>query len=297
MHHLLVDFLNYVYLERRLSKHTFSAYRRDLERYLSFLKRENKSLPEVKAEDITAFLWEEKEKGKKSPASLARSLSAVKSFHHFLVSYGVLKEDVTLLLASLRLPERMPQVLEMEEVEALLQEPDKHEGWEAKRDKGILELLYATGMRVSELANLTLSRVDIKEKIVRCIGKGNKERIIPFGEKARSALIEYVQRIRPVLDKKRSEYLFLTAHGNRLSRQRIWQIVKRYIRWAGIKKEVSPHTLRHSFATHLLQHKASLRVVQAMLGHSNIVTTEIYTHLNPSRLKGVHQKYHPLGEE
>jgi len=296
MQNLIAEFLNYISLERGLSQNTFLAYKRDLERYSSFLKKKGKTFSDVQPDDITAFLWEEKEK-KKATASLARNLAAIKSLHRFLVSYGFLKEDITNLISSPKLGRKLPQVLDIGEVDALLEEPTKEKNWQGRRDKAILELLYATGMRVSELSDLTSARIDLKEKVIRCTGKGSKERIVPFGQKAAEAIRKYLKTVRPKLDRKNSDYLFLTVHGNRMSRQRIWQMLKRYIRAAGIKKEVSPHTLRHSFATHLLQRHVSLRVVQDMLGHSNVVTTEIYSHLSPHRLKGVHRNYHPLGKE
>lgn len=295
MQDLITEFLNYISLERGLSQNTFLAYKRDLERYSSFLAKKNKSFEEIKSEDITTFLWEEKE-NKKATASLARNLAAIKSLHRFLVSYGFLKEDVTVLLNSPKIAKKLPKVLNIEEVDALLKQPKKERNWEGIRNQAILELMYATGLRVSELSTLTVGRTELKSRIVRCIGKGSKERIVPFGKKAKQAIENYLEE-RPKLDSKRSDYLFLTVHGNRISRQRIWQLIKKYISLAGIEKKISPHTLRHSFATHLLQRKASLRVVQSMLGHSSVVTTEIYTHLSPGRLKGVHRDYHPLGKE
>lgn len=296
MQNLITEFLNYISLERGLSKNTFLAYKRDLERYASFLKKKGKDFADVEPEDITNFLWQEKEK-KKAAASLARNLAAIKSLHRFLVSYGFLKEDITNLISSPKLGRKLPRVLDIKEVDVLLEQPLKQRNWQGRRDKAILELLYATGVRVSELSDLTIVRIDLKEKIIRCVGKGSKERIVPFGRKAAEAIRRYLKIVRPKLNRKNSDYLFLTVHGNRMSRQRIWQMLKKYIRSAGIEKEISPHTLRHSFATHLLQRHASLRVVQDMLGHSNVVTTEIYSHLSPHRLKGVHQDYHPLGKE
>lgn len=296
MQNLITEFLNYISLERGLSKNTLFAYKRDLQKYFAFLTKINKNFKDVQPDDITNFLWQEKEK-KKAATSLARNLAAIKSLHRFLASYGFLKEDITCLINSPKLGRKLPQVLSIEEVSALLVQPTKQRNWQGRRDRAILELLYATGVRVSELSDLTMARIDLKERIVRCVGKGNKERIVPFGKKAEEAVKRYLRLTRSKLNKKNNDYLFLTVHGNRMSRQRIWQMLKKYICSAGIEKEISPHTLRHSFATHLLQHKASLRVVQDMLGHSNVVTTEIYSHLSPDRLKGVHHDYHPLGRE
>ncbi len=296
MQNLITEFLNYISLERGLSKNTFLAYKMDLEKYSSFLKKKGKTFSDVEPDDITNFLWQEKEK-KKAATSLARNLAAIKSLHRFLVSYGFLKEDITNLIGSPKLGRKLPRVLDIAEVDALLVQPTKQRSWQGARDRAILELMYATGVRVSELSDLTMARIDLKEKIIRCVGKGNKERIVPFGRKAAEAIRRYLKIVRPKLNKKNNDYLFLTVHGNKMSRQRIWQMLKKYIRTAGIEKKISPHTLRHSFATHLLQRHASLRVVQDMLGHSNVVTTEIYSHLSPHRLKGVHQDYHPLGKE
>jgi len=295
MQNFVTEFLNYISLERGLSKNTFLAYKRDLEKYIHFLLKKNKSLQNVEPDDITTFLWEEKE-NKKTSTSLARNLAAIKSFHRFLVNQNFLKENIVASINSPKLEKKLPTVLDIEEVNALLEQPNKQRNWQRNRDRAILELMYATGIRVSELSDLDMCQVDLNEKIIKCQGKGKKERIVPFGERAREAIRSYLKGTRPKLNKKNNTYLFLTVHGNRMSRQRIWQMIKKYIYSAGIEKTINPHVLRHSFATHLLERKASLRAVQDMLGHSNVVTTEIYTHLNPLRLIEVHRRYHPLGK-
>jgi integrase/recombinase XerD len=225
--------------------------------------------------------------------SVARRLAAIKSFYRFLVRERILKADPSSLIDSPKLWKKIPDALSINEVAALLEEPNIRQQ-QGIRDRAILEALYATGMRVSEAVNLKKDNVNLEVGFLRCIGKGNKERVIPLGKKAITSLERYLTIARPQLLKgKTSEYLFLNRFGKRISRQSLWKIIKRYARQAGIKKPIWPHILRHSFATHLLERGADLRSVQEMLGHSNISTTQIYTHINKDRLKTIHKMFHP----
>ena len=218
----------------------------------------------------------------------------LKVFYRYLVSQKYVKKDPAELLESPRLWRYLPDVLSLQEVESLL---DVIRGPKVKdlRDRAIFELLYATGMRVSELVELKLKDIDLKLGVIRCFGKGQKERIIPMGSYAGSAIVEYLEKARAkLLKNKVSNHLFISKFGMKLNRRRIWKLIKHYAVLANISKRVSPHTLRHSFATHLLEKGADLRIVQELLGHSNIATTQIYTHMNKDKLKSIHKKFHPL---
>ncbi|MEE8359723.1 MAG: site-specific tyrosine recombinase XerD, partial [Candidatus Omnitrophota bacterium] len=226
--------------------------------------------------------------------SISRKLAAIKTFYKFLVNEKYVKENVAAFLESPKLWKKLPNALNVSEVEKLIAAPDSR-NWRGIRDKASLELLYATGMRVSELVGLSVNSVNMDVGFIRCVGKGSKERIIPLGGKAKDALNKYLQRSRTKLAKKGDpdKSLFLTRLGKRISRQSLWKMVKVYARQSDIKKKITPHTLRHSFATHLLERGADLRIVQELLGHSDISTTQIYTHINKERLKSIHNKYHP----
>jgi integrase/recombinase XerD len=228
-----------------------------------------------------------------SARSCARNLSSLKMFFRFLVSDGKIKNSPVRLLEAAKLSQRLPGILSRQEVESLLSQPNGSNPL-GQRDKALMEILYATGLRVSELVNLKLSNVNLEAGYVRMMGKGSKERIVPMGSKALEVLKAYLSEGRPRLLKGRSSsYLFLNLRGNPLTRQGFWKVIKKYGRSAGIKKEITPHKLRHSFATHLLEGGADLRSVQIMLGHVDISTTQIYTHITRERLKQVHERYHP----
>ncbi|MDP2943323.1 MAG: site-specific tyrosine recombinase XerD, partial [Candidatus Omnitrophota bacterium] len=246
----------------------------------------------IKRQDIQNFLMTLKD-SKLNTSSIARNLVAIKVFHRYLTTQRYVKEDVTSVLETPKLWKTLPDVLDLSEVEAILEKPNtlKKQGL---RDRAALELMYATGMRVSELVNLKVNDVHLDVGFARCIGKGQKERIIPVGRKAIEALQKYLTKARPkFLKKGESNALFLTRLGKQMSRQSFWMVIKRYVREARIKKRVTPHTFRHSFATHLLQRGADLRVVQELLGHTSISTTQIYTHIDKERLKQIHRKFHP----
>jgi integrase/recombinase XerD len=293
MEELIDTFLNYLLVERGLANNTILSYRRDLAKFTSYLKKNGiDSFSKVDRGHISNFMFSQKEKGL-SASSIARNLVAIKVFYRFLLRERILKEDPTSVLETPKLWKRLPEVMNLDEVETLITSPDlrKEQGI---RDRAILEMMYATGMRVSELINLKLEDINLEIGFVRCVGKGRKERIIPLGRKAREALERYLNRVRPkLLKEKTSSYIFLSRLGKKISRQGLWKIIMRYVRIAKIKRKIKPHTLRHSFATHLLERGADLRSVQEMLGHADISTTQIYTHIRKDRLKSIHSKFHP----
>jgi len=295
------EFLDYLTVERGLSANTISAYRSDLKKYTDFLQKKWEPSPpgdrivspcNAARKDITSFLMSLKDKGL-SANSISRGMVALKVFYRFLLRERHIKDDITSTLDSPKLWKKLPDVLTVKEVGELLSKPPTHR-WMGIRDRGCLELAYATGMRASELVNLNLNDLNMDVNFVRCVGKGQKERIIPFGKNASDILKRYIEDVRPRLLKGRSTpHLFLTRLGKKMSRQNFWKMVKRYVKITNIKKEVKPHTLRHSFATHMLKGGADLRIVQEMLGHADISTTQIYTHIDRDHLKFIHQKYHP----
>jgi integrase/recombinase XerD len=293
MKELIDMFLNYLSVERGLANNTIISYREDLNAYAEFVKKMNiDALSKITKSDITNFMLYEKDRGL-SANSISRRLAAIRMFHRFLARERILKSDPTNLIDSPKLWKKIPDTLSLNEVDALITQPDVRDK-QGARDRAILETLYATGMRVSEAVNLKADNVNLDIGFLRCIGKGNKERVIPLGKKAIISLKRYLQVSRPnFLNKRESEFLFLNRFGKKLSRQSMWKLIKRYARLARIKKSIKPHTLRHSFATHLLERGADLRSVQEMLGHANISTTQIYTHINKERLKTIHRMFHP----
>ncbi len=295
MKELVEEFLDYLSVEKGLSGNSISAYRRDLYKYVSFLDKTKRinHFQETRHSDIADFMMQQKDKGL-SPNSVSRNLVAIKVFHRFLRRERYVKEDVSDILDSPKLWKHLPDVLSVLEIEQILKQPDSR-SWMGIRDRAILEVMYATGMRVSELAGLTMENLNIDVGFLKCIGKGDKERIVPIGRQAKQILQKYISKIRPRLLKKgtTARCLFLSRLGKPISRQSIWKIIKKYANAANIKKKITPHTLRHSFATHMLERGADLRVVQELLGHADISTTQIYTHIDKERLKSIHHKYHP----
>jgi integrase/recombinase XerD len=293
MRECIDSFLNYLLVERGLAANTIVSYRRDLKNYVDFISsRGIKGVAQVTRNEIGNFLLAQKDKGL-SANSISRGLAAIKVFHRFLLRERLASLDPTSLIESPKLWKKIPETLSLNEVDALLVSPNiKDKG--GIRDKAILETLYATGMRASEAAGLKTEDVNLDIGFLRCIGKGNKERVIPLGRKAVASISRYLRSARPAfLKNQQSPFLFLNRFGRRLSRQSLWKLIKRYARQAGIQKPMRPHILRHSFATHLLERGADLRSVQEMLGHANISTTQIYTHVNKERLKSIHRMYHP----
>ena len=290
---LLDEFLNYLSVERGLSRNTISSYRSDLLFFLNYLEIEGVTgIEGIKRDDITQYLLHLKDKGL-SGNSVSRALVAIKMFYKFLTQERFIKNDVAGILESPKLIRPLPNVLNMVEVTRLLQAPDTR-SWMGIRDKAALELLYATGMRVSEMVELSTGTMNLDVGFIKCKGKGDKERMVPVGSEARNAISRYMEKVRPsLLKSKNDSHLFLTRLGKKVSRQSFWKMMKKYAKMAKIKKEIAPHTLRHSFATHLLERGADLRVVQEMLGHSDIATTQIYTHIDKGRLKLIHKQFHP----
>ncbi len=294
MNQLLDQFIDYLSVERGLAANTLEAYRRDLTKFFGFLDRESSaSIEGAGSRDIIAYLIYLR-KSNLAIRSISRNLVAVRMFYKFLVNEDVINDDPTLNLDSPKTGLSLPEVLSQEEVERLLALPNNKE--QGIKDSAILELLYATGMRVSELINLPIDNIDLHEGYLKCIGKGSKERIIPVGRKAQKAVKKYIDRVRiRYVARGSSNMLFITRLGRRYTRQGIWKIIKKYAGLVNSDRKLTVHTLRHCFATHLLSQGADLRSVQEMLGHVDISTTQIYTHIDRARLREVHQKFHPRG--
>ncbi len=293
MQQLIDEFLSFLSIERGLAENTVSSYRRDLKAFFTFLKKKGiEDIKTVRRKDITDFMLFEKDKGIQA-TSISRRLACLRSFYKFITRENYVPEDITSVIETPKLWKKLPQTLTIDEINRLLSAPNIR-SWDGLRDRAALELAYATGTRVSELINLNLEDVHLDLGFIRCVGKGGKERIVPFGKKAKEYLLSYIHKVRPKLIKKgNTSSLFLTRLGKKMSRQSFWLKIKHYSRVARIEKILTPHTLRHSFATHLLERGADLRSVQEMLGHSDISTTQIYTHIDRDRLKAIHQKYHP----
>ena len=293
MNDLIEEFLGYLSVERGLSNNTLSSYKRDLSNFFGYLKKRRiVSIDKVTRQTIISFMLSEKDRGL-SANSISREVACLKSFFKFLVRENKIKDNITSIIESPKLWKKLPSALDLSEVEKLLKAPNIREPM-GVRDRAMLELMYATGMRVSELINLKMDDLNMGVGFVKCLGKGQKERVVPFGSKAKEWIARYLDKSRAsFLKKKVSNFLFLTRLGKPMSRQMFWKIIKKYTREARIKKEITPHSLRHSFATHILERGADLRVVQEMLGHSDISTTQIYTHINKDRLKSIHHKFHP----
>jgi len=289
-------FLDFLTVEQGYSENTIAAYRNDLSQFVSFLTRADPpamSWAEVKKDRIVNYILDLKEREYTS-STVARKVAAIKSFFHFLLAEGIIKDDPTVTLDSPKVKKRLPKALSHDLVSRLLAEAGKHSTSKGQRDRALLELLYATGMRVSELVLLNIDDVNLASATVRCFGKGAKERIIPIYDQAVYALEEYLQKGRPRLMKDSNEKaLFLNHRGKRLTRQGLWLIIKHYADEIDLSSEVTPHTLRHSFATHMLSGGAGLREVQKLLGHANISTTQVYTHVDSERLREVYDESHP----
>jgi integrase/recombinase XerD len=286
------SFTRYLASERQMSLNTVAAYRRDLARFFQWLA--GRGLATLTTSDLADYPAWLTDQGLAS-TSVARHVVSLKSFFRYLVLEGVLNENQAALVASQKLWRRVPKVLSAAEVDRLLTAPLAGEPlW--RRDRAILELLYATGARVSEVSNLRLRDVHLAERFCLCHGKGDKERMVPMGVSAQQMVAAYLERERPKLAKRRdpeSEFLFLSSRGSRLGRERIWELLKKSSRLAGVSAKISPHSLRHSFATHLLAGGADIRHVQELLGHASIATTQLYTHVDASKLKKVHTAFHP----
>ncbi|GAB6933536.1 site-specific tyrosine recombinase XerD [Calditerricola satsumensis] len=293
METLIDQFIHYLGVERGLAANTLVSYRQDLTAFAAYLKEQGvQRIEETTRAHIVGFLLHLQQQGK-ATATISRHLASIRSFFHFLFRERLIDQDPSVNLETPKLQKRLPKVLSVEEVERLLAMPDPRTPT-GLRDKAMLELLYASGLRVSELVSLNLHDVNLHMAYLKCMGKGSKERIIPLGRIAVDATRRYIERARPMLLRSQGEEaLFVNHHGRRLTRQGFWKIIKKYAREAGIAKEITPHTLRHSFATHLLENGADLRSVQEMLGHADISTTQIYTHVTKTRLKEIYARTHP----
>ena len=282
-------------MECGLAENTLEAYRADLKKFTAYLHAAKTPLLRVTTDTLLGFMMQQKEAGL-SVASIARYMVAIRMFYRFLYTEGQLSTDITATFDTPRIWTRLPEVLGPHDVERLLSAPDRRTPM-GLRDAALLELLYATGARVSEVSRLRLQDVNLDYAYVRCFGKGSKERIVPIGQQAIAALRAYLETARPTLAPEGGgvDILFLSRKRTPLRRESIWRVVKKYVTLLGLKRSVSPHTLRHSFATHLLERGADLRSVQEMLGHADISTTQRYTHVDQERLKSVHKKYHPRG--
>ncbi|NBU24511.1 MAG: site-specific tyrosine recombinase XerD [Gammaproteobacteria bacterium] len=287
-------FLDVVWMERGLSANTLAAYRADLLSLQRWLARQGRALVSADRADLLAFVASRVQDGAQ-PRSTARQLSSFRCFYRQQLRDGAIKEDPTLDISMPRTGRALPKSLTEAEVEKLLAAPDLSNAL-GVRDRTMLEVLYATGLRVSELVGLKHSQVNLNQGVVRISGKGNRERLVPLGGESMRWIKEFVEGARAeILAGQATDYLFPTRRGDRMTRQSFWHIIKRYARLARIDKPMSPHTLRHAFATHLLNHGADLRVVQMLLGHSDLSTTQIYTHVARERMKDLHGRHHPRG--
>ena len=293
------SFLNYLTVEKGFSGNTLDAYRNDLQQLASFAGKEAAkqgiipSWENFSRQEMLGYMLDLKDRNY-AATTIARKVAAARSFFSFLKSEGIIKTDPTENMSSPSVGKSLPKPITISQVRQLLEQPAKLNTLEAKRDKAMLELLYASGMRISELVSLNLGDVNTEEGQVRCFGKGHKERIVPIYEQAARSVREYIEETRPKLARKKDEVaLFLNPRGDRLTRQGFWQKLKEYARAAGLGAQISPHTLRHSFATHMLSGGADLRAVQELLGHANISTTQVYTHLTSEHVRRTYEKSHP----
>ncbi|SDJ35928.1 integrase/recombinase XerD [Ferrimonas sediminum] len=291
---VIEGFLDHLWAEKGLSDNTLNAYRSDLNRFRQFLQQRSVPLLQVSEEPVRQYL-EFRQHQKVAKTSTARSLSALRRFYGYALRQGLCDSDPMARIKQPKLSRAIPETLSEDQVNALLDEPDRADPLEL-RDAAMLELLYATGLRVSELVGLQLEQVGLRQGVVRVVGKGSKERLVPLGEAALELLLEYLKLGRPVmLAGRESDVLFPSKRGLLMQRQTFWHRIKLYASRAGIGVAISPHTLRHAFATHLLNHGADLRVVQLLLGHSDLSTTQIYTHVAQARLQKIHEQHHPRG--
>lgn len=291
---MIQNFLDHVWMESGLSENTLNAYRRDLKGLSGWLLERNRPLIKASRSDIESYL-SHKLSQKAQNSSVSRLLSSIKRFYRFYIREGTLSEDPSALVDAPKLPKKLPKALSESDVQGLLDAPDISTSLGA-RDKLIFEVLYASGLRVSELVGLRLEQINTQMGVIKVMGKGNKERLVPLGEEALDCLQHYLVRARPTLLKgvdQTTPYVFVTRRGGGITRQSAWYIIKKYAKQANIQSDISPHTLRHAFATHLLNHGAGLRAVQMLLGHSDLSTTQIYTHVANERLKSLYSEHHP----
>ena len=289
----LDTFIDHLWLEDGLSKNTLESYRADLNQFATWLVKRNTQIMAANQADIQQYLAVKFPQSK--PRSIGRLIASMRRFYRYCLRENLIQTDPTLQIESPKLPRSLPKSLNEQEVEDLLNAPDIGVPI-GLRDRAMLELLYASGLRVSELVTVKVNEVSTQDGVVRVTGKGSKTRLVPMGEEAADWITKYLKEARPeILQKRLSDALFVTARAEAMTRQAFWYLIKRYALVAGITKHMSPHVLRHAFATHLLNHGADLRVVQMLLGHSDISTTQIYTHVARERLKQLHSVHHPRG--
>ena len=293
MDRTLSDFMNYLSVEKGLAQNTLESYNRDLRTYYTYLKQNGiTSMEDTSRSIIVAYLLSLKTNGK-AMSTLSRNLASIRSFYSYLFQEKLVLDNPAADLESPKLEKKLPRVLTPQEMDLLLEQPDQTQV-AGIRDKAMLEVIYATGIRVTELMTLDIGDANLDAGFIRCLGKGSKERIIPLGSVAILNVGRYLNHGRPKLIRHSGEAaLFVNQHGNRLTRQGFWKILKKYATMAGITKDITPHTMRHSFATHLLENGADLRSVQEMLGHADISTTQIYTQVTKHKLRDVYEKTHP----
>ncbi|RTE67044.1 site-specific tyrosine recombinase XerD [Amphritea opalescens] len=291
---LIEHYIDVLWLEKGLSQNTLGSYRRDLSIYACWLNSRQSGLLVAGRTDLLSYLnWRVRQRMKGS--STARLLSCLRGFYRYQLREGVLSEDPTLQVDSPKRGRPLPKSLSEADVEALLQAPDTGDAL-GFRDRAMLEMLYSSGLRVSELVSLQLSQINLRQGVIRVVGKGDKERLVPLGDEAADWLVRYIKQARPALiHDSQNEVVFPSRRGQQMTRQTFWHRIKRHGLTAGIEQLPSPHVLRHAFATHLLNHGADLRVVQLLLGHSDLSTTQIYTHIAQHRLQSLHKQHHPRG--
>ncbi|ABN51911.1 tyrosine recombinase XerD [Acetivibrio thermocellus ATCC 27405] len=292
MEELVLHFLDFLKNDKRLSLNTLQSYKRDIEQYITYLKdMKIQNIANTNKTTVIAYLLHLQKKGR-ATSTISRNLASIRSFYQYLTKKGIISQDPTENLESPKVEKKLPQILSTKEVELLLEQP-KCDDLKGYRDKAMLELLYATGIRVSELISLDLDDVNLEMQYIRC-NKGARERIVPIGSVSVNALQEYLTKSRNLLIQRPDEKaLFVNVNGKRLTRQGFWKIIKQYKNQAKINKDITPHTLRHSFAAHLLENGADLRSIQEMLGHSDISSTQIYAQLAKNRIKEIYKKTHP----
>ncbi len=288
------EFLEYLKIERNLSTNTIKSYKLDLKKYNEFLTKNNISIFKVSHDEIVDYLWQRKEEKSLSSKTIARFIVSIKTFHRFLILEDYASFDPTINLFTPKLYFNLPEYLTIDEVEKLINVPDP-KNFLGLRNKTILEMLYSTGMRISELISLERNNIDIEENFIKCKGKGNKERLIPITTVLKNLIVNYVEKASINPKYLVQPFLFISNWNKKFTRTGVWKIIKACQKESGIKKNITPHILRHSFATHLLERNIDLSVLQRLLGHSNITTTQIYTHLDKTRIRESYKKYHPRG--
>lgn len=290
-HHFVEQFLDMLWLEQGLSDNTLAAYRSDLSKFRQFLQSRNNDIDSAQAIDVVAYQAQLADL-KRAKTTTARIISSLRRFYDYLQQSQLITQNPMAQIANPKLDKKIPDSLSLEQVEALLNAPNENNEMEM-RDKAMLELLYATGLRVTELVSLTMDQISLEQGVIRVVGKGNKERLVPIGEQAVDCICQYLKFSRVQLLKGPSDVVFPSKRGLQMTRQTFWHRIKYYTQIAGINGDISPHTLRHAFATHLVNFGADLRVVQLLLGHSDLSTTQIYTHVAKARLQELHQRHHP----